>query len=199
MRLLLAPLLIVAICLSACIELQQRRIEVTPGVVPPEIQGANWPELPVTYCIVRDPQGGFVDHETFVALTQRAMQTWAVPTAYEGECANPLTPDNNRNEISWGDLEGDPNNLTEAGNTNLRYLSNPQGGPPDIIEADVTIHRNSARGKDTEECLFTTLLHETGHVIGLTHLSQSSVMSPLISDCLQEPTPEDRAALEALY
>lgn len=199
MRTLLATLLLIALSLSACIEFRQRRVEVTPGTVPPEIQGARWQDLPVEYCVVRDPQGGFVDHETFVALTRRAMETWGVPTAYQGECGHPLTEGNDQNEFSWGNLEGDPNNLTEAGNTNLRYVSSPFGGEPEITEADVTVHREPAHGRDTEECLFTTLLHEAGHVLGLTHSTDGNVMSPVITECLQEPTQADRTALEALY
>lgn len=199
MRLLLAAFVVLAVSLGACIEFRQRRVEVAPGTVPPEIQGARWPDLPIAYCIVQGQQAGFVDDETFVALTQRAFATWGVPTAYEGDCGHPITDGNDQNEIGWGDLEGNPTSLTEAGNTNLRYVSSPFGGAPDITEADITVHREPAHGRDTEECLFTTLLHETGHVIGLTHSAQDTVMSPVIEDCLQEPTPADRAALDALY
>ena len=188
-----------ALPLSACVEIRQPRVEIAPGTVPPEIRGARWPSTPVSYCIVRDELGGYVDHEAFIALTQQAMSTWGVATTFEGECGGPITPANQRNEIGWGDLKDDPDDLTEAGNTNLRYRSTLLGGPPDITEADVTIHRQPARGKDTEACLYTTLLHETGHVLGLSHLAADTIMSPVITDCLQEPTPADLAALDALY
>jgi len=63
----------------------------------------------------------------------------------------------------------------------------------------VTIEREPARGRDGIECLYTTLLHETGHVFGVPHLEASTVMSPVITDCLQALTPADIAAIEALY
>jgi hypothetical protein len=185
--------------LTACVEVQQRRVEVTPGTVPPEIRGARWPDMPIEYCVVRDGRGGFVDHETFVALTQQAFVAWGVETAFDGDCNGPIAHNNGRNEIGWGDLAGNPNDLTEAGNTNLRYRSTLLGGPPDITEADVTIHRNPASGKGNETCLLATLLHETGHVLGLPHLGRGTVMSPVITDCLAAPTPDDLAALRELY
>jgi hypothetical protein len=185
--------------LAACIEIRQQAVEVAPGTVPPEIRGARWPDLPIGYCIVRDPEGGFVDHDAFAALVQQAFSAWGVPTAYEGECDGPLVHNNGRNEVSWGDLDVTPDELTEAGNTNLRYRSTPFGGPPDITEADVTIHRMPASGKGTEACLYTTLLHETGHVLGLPHLGADTVMSPVISDCLDAPTPADLAKRDELY
>jgi hypothetical protein len=185
--------------LAGCIEIRQQQIEVTPGTVPPEIRGATWPDLPIAYCIVRDPLGGFVDHDRFVALTQQAFAAWGVPTTYEGECDGPLAHNNDRNEIGWGDLESNPDDLTEAGNTNLRYRSTLLGGTPDITEADVTIHRVPASGKDTEACLYTTLLHETGHVIGLPHLGADTLMSPVITDCIAAPTPADLAERDELY
>ena len=185
--------------LTACVEAQQRRVEVTPGTVPPEIRGARWPDLPIDYCIVRDGRGGFVDHETFVALTRQAFAAWRVETRYEGDCNGPITHNNGRNEIGWGELAGDPDDLTEAGNTNLRYRSTLLGGPPDLTEADVTIHRNPASGKGNEACLLATLLHEAGHVLGLPHLGADTVMAPVITDCLEAPTGADLAALRELY
>jgi hypothetical protein len=185
--------------LAACVEIRQQQVEVAPGTVPPEIRGAAWPDLPVAYCIVRDAQGGFVDHDTLVALVQQAFAAWGVPTAYEGECNGPLVHNNGRNELGWGDLEGYPDDLTEAGNTNIRYRSSLFGGSPDITEADVTIHRIAASGKGTEACLYTTLLHEAGHVLGLPHLAAGTVMSPVITDCLDALTPADLAERDALY
>ena len=185
--------------LTACIEVYDQRVEVTPGTVPPEIRGAKWPNTPIEYCIVRDGSEGFVDHETLVSLTQQAFAAWGVETQFEGDCGGPIANDNGRNEIGWGDLGKAPDDLTEAGNTNIRYRTSLLGGAPDITEADVTIHREPARGKGNEACLLATLLHETGHVLGLPHLSTESVMSPVITDCLDAPTPEDVRALDELY
>ena len=196
-RLLLLPLPL-ALLLGACVSVQQR-VEVTPGTVSPQIVGAKWPQTPVAYCIVRDDEGGYVDYDTFVALTQRAMAAWGVPTTFAGECDGSMRLGDGQNEIGWGDLGGDPGNLTEAGRTDLRYRSGILGSPPDIIEADITIERVPAQGKATQQCLYTAILHETGHLFGLTHSSAGTIMAPVISDCLQAPTPADLAALNKLY
>ncbi len=185
--------------LTACVSLQQQRVEITPGTVPPEIRGARWTDPPVSYCTVRDNEGGFVDYQTFVELTKRAISQWGVPTAYMGDCGHAITAGDGTNEIGWGDLGGAPNNLNEAGNTNLRYRSTLGGGSPEIVEADITIERTPAQGRGTEDCLYTTLMHETGHLFGVQHLGSSTVMSPVITDCLQELTPDDLAAIHQLY
>ncbi len=188
-----------AVLLSACITIQPQQVEITPGTVSPQIEGARWPQTPIAYCTVRDEQAGYEDYDTFVALTQRAMAAWAVPTTYEGDCAGGIVGDDGTNEVGWGELGEAPGTLNEAGNTNIRYRTTPGGGSPDIIEADITIEREPARGRSTEECLYTTLLHETGHLFGVPHLEQGTVMSPVIEDCLQELTPADRASLATLY
>ena len=196
---LLATLLTTPVLLTACIEIRSETpVEVTPGTVPPEIRDARWPETPVSYCTVPG-EDGFVDYETFVRLTQEAVAAWGVPTTYEGDCSEGITAGNGTNQIGWGDLGGAPNSVNEAGNTNIRYRSRLDGQPPDIIEADITIERQPTSGRDTEECLYTTLLHESGHLFGLPHLDQSTVMSTVITECRQELTPADRNAIEELY
>jgi len=189
---------VLTLLLCACIEARPE-VSFTPEPMPTEIQGARWAETPVSYCIVRDEVGGFVPYETFVSLTHRAMEAWGVPVTFEGDCPGPITRNNGINELGWGDLPGDPAELTEAGQTKLLYQSSRDGSPPDIVEADITIEREPAQGKATEECLYTTLLHETGHLLGLPHLETSNVMAPVIVECLQELTEADRAALDALY
>jgi hypothetical protein len=127
------------------------------------------------------------------------MAAWGVPTSFLGDCDGPLVEGNGVNEVAWGTLPGDPGQLSEAGESSIRYRSRLFGGPPSIVEADVTIERDPAGGRDTAECLYTTLLHEAGHVFGVPHLDVSTVMSPVITDCLQELTPADHAALSGLY
>jgi hypothetical protein len=42
-------------------------------------------------------------------------------------------------------------------------------------------------------------LHETGHVLGLPHLGADTVMAPVITDCIDAPTPADLAERDAMY
>jgi hypothetical protein len=192
-------LLVVAFFACACISFQ-REIRVTPEAVPAELVGASWDDFPVEYCVVSQGEGGFVEHETFAGLVQQAMAAWGVETSFGGDCEGPLTEGNGVNEIGWGTLSGIPGQMHEAGESSIRYRSSLLGGgPPAIVEADVRIDRDPADGRDTVECLYTTLLHEAGHMFGVPHLEVSTVMSPVITDCLQELTPADRAALAELY
>jgi hypothetical protein len=195
----LPALVVAALLLSACVRIEQQSVEVTAGTVSPELRGAKWAHLPISYCTVRNEQGGFMDYRTFVALTQRAMAGWGVPTAYDGDCGHGIIEGDGQNEIGWGDLGNEPGHLGEAGNTNIRYRSTLAGGPPDIVEADITIERTPSRGRDTEACLYTTLLHEAGHLFGVQHLDAGAVMSPVIENCLQALTPADLAAIAELY
>lgn len=197
MKRLLLGWLAAPLVLAACITIEVP-VEVEPESVPAEIEGARWPNPPVPYCIVRDPEGGFADHETLVALTQEAMEHWGVPTLYEGDCPGPLETNNGRNEIAWGDLPDAGAFLSKAGSTNLRYLTRVLNGDTEITEADIVINRTPPAGKDSTECLFSTLLHEAGHFFGLFHL-EAGVMSPVITECYQELTPADREAMDALY
>ena len=180
---------------TACIEVTPD-IEITPESVPERIRGARWDETPVSYCVARDGQTGFVEHAALVQLTQEAMAAWGVPVEFTGDCAAGVVSQNDANEIGWGDLGERGESLTEAGSTNIRYRTQ-DGGPPEIIEADVTLETDPAN--PSQECLYTTLLHEAGHVFGVPHLGEDTVMSPVILECRQELTPADLAALDELY
>src|SRR5687768_29264 len=54
----------------SCVTIEQRTIEVTPGVVPEELRGARWEKLPVSYCFVAS-EVGYVSFDRFVDLTNR--------------------------------------------------------------------------------------------------------------------------------
>jgi hypothetical protein len=184
----------------ACVKFE-REVDVTPGTVPPEVEGAYWPDTPVSYCIVRGSEPGFVEHDVLVQTTMEAFDAWGIETSYEGECEGRAEQGNGRNEVSWGELGSEgSSSLAKAGNTNIRYRTTPLGGgAPDITEADIILDADPPAGKDSVECLRSTLLHETGHFLGLHHLGGETIMSPVITDCLQEPTQADRDALAELY
>jgi hypothetical protein len=176
-KLALLILFILPALILGCIEIE-RKVAVTPGEVPAEIRAASWSERPIPYCVVLDQEGGFVNHQTLVRLTQEAFEAWGVPTVFEGRCSGGQEQEDNVNEIGFGDLDQTPNVL---------------------VEADIVIEREAPKNKDGEDCLFTTLLHETGHFLGLPHMDADTIMSPVIMECLQEPTAKDRAVLDELY
>lgn len=181
---------------AACIEVE-RQVEISPESVPERIRGARWAEAPVSYCVARDGQSGFVDDAVLTELAQRAVAAWGVPVEFLGDCAAGVVTENDANEIGWGDLGEQGESLTEAGSTNIRYRTGPGGGQPEIVEADVTLETDPAN--PSEACLYTTLLHEAGHLFGVPHLGEDTVMSPVILECRQELTPADRSAIEELY
>lgn len=185
--------------LAACNQIETKVVvQSSPESIPSEIAGARWPEnkLPVHYCL--DPDGGFLSADDVLQLIARAFDAWGVAAASDGICDGAVAPANGRNEFSWAQLSQKGAELSEAGKTNLRYRL-PEGGIAQIIEADIQIDSNAPKSRRNADCLYTTLLHETGHFLGLHHLSSSAVMSPVVTECIQVLTPEDQQALVALY
>lgn len=188
-------LLLACLTLAGCTTITTR-IEVTPGTVPPQIRGASWPDLPVSYCVAQDE--GFVSHDELVDLTQQAFERWQVETVYEGTCSGLVAGANGRNEIYFGEIGHEGSRINEAGNTHLRYRNVLSGGTQ-IVEADIVLDRNPPSEQRSSDCLFTTLLHETGHFLGVQHQATPAVMAPVINECLQELTQTDRQAIDELY
>jgi len=147
------------------------------------------------------PGGGFVSDQKFRELIQRAFASWGLASVNDGDCAEAKQGDR-RNEFSWAPSPQSPNDRAyEAGYTRLSYLSCPRscagGSAYEIVEADVLIDPTPPRR--TEQCLFTALLHEVGHFWGLPHLGAGTVMAPVSTECRQQLTQADAAALTALY
>ena len=135
----------------------------------------------------------------------RAFAAWGVPVTYAGTCGAPVD-DNDVNEIGWAALnDAAPPNETsyEAGVTNTRYkLCTANCNTDDtvhIIEADIRIDSAPPRDFRTPACLYATMLHETGHFLGIEHLPPPAVMAAETQDCLQALTPADIAAVRARY
>jgi hypothetical protein len=186
--------------LGGCLETERREIPVTPGVVPEEIQGAAWEDFPINYCVVNQPDGGFVQHEVFVRLTQQAFTAWGVPSRFEGDCPEGIQRGNGRNEIGWGRLETPGASIHQAGQTSIRFRQRALGGGgPEIVEADIVVESDPPRGLRTEECLYTTLLHEVGHFLGAHHIAPPAVMAAALTDCPQKLTEADQALIRELY
>jgi hypothetical protein len=108
-----------------------------------------------------------------------------------------------RNEIGWGVPPDPGDGLHASAYTRLLYqgcLSGCEGGSDSrIVEADVFLHPDPPERLRSDDCLLSTLLHETGHFVGLPHLDPPAIMAPVSRDCPQELRAADRAAFEALY
>ena len=91
----------------------------------------------------------------------------------------------------------------EAGLTSTSYERCTSGcdsdDPVRIIEADITIDTSPPAEFRSRRCLYSTILHETGHFLGLDHLSPPAVMAAETSTCLEALTEADREALVARY
>ncbi len=185
--------------LTACVKLEQRVVvRASPETVAPELQGSRWPQtsIPIHYCL--DPDNGFESTDVVLQLLARAFSAWGVPTVSDGICTAPVSTNDGRNEISWTRLSQTGAELTEAGKASLRYRI-PTTGTAQIVEADIEIDNNAPRSRRNQDCLYTTILHETGHFLGLHHLETGTIMAPVVTDCLQNLTPSDKQALSTLY
>jgi len=199
----LLVLCFLALSAASCIEITGPEIVVTAEPHPAELEGARWQELPVHYCIVEEP-GGFESAEDFRALTAEAFSSWGVPVVDDGTCASGITRANGVNEVGWGrppEAQGG-GGIEEAGYTRTIFRecrSGCDGAQNQIIEADIIIADDPPQRWQNADCLYSTLLHETGHFLGVPHLDSPAVMAPASSTCADELTDLDRAAFDALY
>lgn len=175
----------------------------TPALPPNPDVLLRWDVVPVRYCL-STTESGYVADEDFTALVERAFATWGVPSVDTGACGA-IVQDDGVNEVGWGTLNtGDASgDVFEAGLTSLRSRRCTAGCDADdlirIVEADISIDSAPPREFRNRRCLYSTLLHETGHFLGLDHLPPPAIMAAETSVCLDAPAAADREALLARY
>ena len=173
-----------------------------------EYLSAVWWAGEIAYCV--NPAGGppGLDGEAFVALVERAAGRWqevtggVLPLASRGRCeSSPDTRDDRVNTIGWADDLG----LAIAGQ------AWPDVDHGVLSEIDVRLSRGyfvrlQARDprKTLRTCVFSTVVHELGHVLGLDHPRSRSLPSSMqgfgASRCQRgQPTASDRANLLRRY
>jgi hypothetical protein len=196
----LALVLLVVALAIACVTVE-KTIVLTPETAPGEVRDAGWEQKPLHYCLVPEP-GGFVSFQELSTRTAAAFAAWGIEARNDGEC-EAIKDNDGVNQIGWGDLPQEQHGVHEAGNTMLRYrtcrMLCPEGTGTRIVEADIIIARRPPAALSTPQCLYTTLLHETGHFFGIQHLESPAIMAPALRGCPQQLTDIDRRALEALY
>jgi hypothetical protein len=161
---------------------------------------SRWRSMPVQYCVAPST-AGIVTHDRLVTLIGQAFDQWAVQSSYQGPCAGPGSEGNGRNEVYWSSLGSPDSPARRAGETQLRYVlcDNCRGAGSYIVEADLVIDPEPPASRRNEACVFTTLLHEVGHMLGAPHLAPPAVMASVMDTCPQQLTEADLRSIANLY
>lgn len=188
--------------------LDERYTAADPPVKDEEYLGPVRWEGEIAYCV--NPAGGppGLDGSDFVGLVQRAAERWqeltggVLPLVSRGRCgSSPDTRDDGISTIGWADDLG----LAIAG------MAWPDAADGVVHEIDVRVSRGyflrlQARDptKTLQTCVFSTMVHELGHVLGLDHPRSRSLPSTMqgfgASRCNKgQPTESDRTNLLRRY
>jgi hypothetical protein len=179
-----------------------------PGPGDDQYLSEVWWAGEIAYCV--NPSGGppGLDGDAFVSLVNRAADRWQevadghLPLAARGRCdSSPDTRGDGVNTIGWTPDMG----LVIAG----QAWPNADHGV--VSEMDVRLSRGYFErlilhnpDKSLEPCVFSTTVHELGHLLGLDHPRARSLPSTMIavgaSRCDKgHPTAFDRANLLRRY
>lgn len=171
---------------------------------PPNSKLRHWGSFPIHYCWAQPPSGRVTP--ALVALTERAFQTWSVSTSYDGVCAGQAKLGDGANEIAFGALTNSADiaaGMQEAGVTLVDCIDRTGADGCALAEADIILDYQayvSVPDVDQAQCLLSTLIHETGHFLGLDHRAPPSVMQAVRSEtCPIQLFPADRLAFRDRY
>ena len=182
-----------------------------PAVDPPADEGylasVRW-DREILYCA--NPAGGppGLDGDAFVALVERAAARWqavgegSLPLGPRGRCGNdPSALGDGMNTIGWvGDL-----------GLVIAAQARPDAEHGLLREIDIRLSRGyflrlQARdpAKTLQKCVFSTLVHEMGHLLGLDHprsrMLPSSMQGVGAARCDKgQPTASDKENLLRRY
>lgn len=194
---------LIALAMTGCVG------EVRPGQVPastasPRTDSVRWSSLPVSYCLDLG-ESGYVDDAAFERLVRRAFEAWGAPARDRGRCDGAMKEEDGVSQIGWGTATEPTHEggVFQAGFTRVRFRACgsdcPAGAEAVLSEADIIVERDPPRSFRNERCLYSVLLHEAGHFLGLQHLPPPALMSPSTSSCRSDLTEADRQALSDRY
>ena len=167
------------------------------------VTGYEWADTDVSVSFI---PGELFDELDAIAPTEvwqgefdRALQTWAD--------VSPLTfhfvADTGAPSGASGDVQGDPRfgdiRLGAAPRTDsyVAYAYYPSTWS--TLGGDISLNSGVTFHVGTPLDLYSALLHEIGHSIGLGHSTSDTIMSPYISGVYTTLTPDDIAGVQAIY